>query len=239
MLSPALRGGDNALVSAPEQVGVVTPAPSRRGRVPVWLDRSARVLLLVCLLAGTVGSVLPRFASPAGVDQLTADLDAGRVRAASVESGGTVRWTSDWWQWRRAPAPESGQGAETWLRARAGDSVQVEGRGSSARAVLAEPAWLPLRAAMLAAGVAALVLMFARRRRWLADRSGWFWMFAGGVGAPFYLLLEPEPLWSRPGRLPRLARWRRLPFGPVAGFLLGWVGISAVFIVIDLVGLLS
>lgn len=209
--------------------------------MPAWVDRAARVVLLLALLVGGGASLLPQFATTASLAALDANLSAGRVAVATVEGSGTVRWSADWWRWRRAAVPAGTGDREAWLRDRVagraapdGGPVTVARIGGGLVGRLAEPVWEPLRWTVLAAGLAAFALMFARRRRWFADRSGWFWFFVGGLGAPLFLLLEPEPLWSRPGRAPRWSRWRRLPLGPIGGFLLGWLAVSSVVVTIDL-----
>ncbi|MBE1564298.1 hypothetical protein [Nonomuraea africana] len=184
-----------------------------------------RVVLLAILLWGGVVSGLSTFPREGTAAELRAALDDKDTIVYLVDAR-EVRWSNHPLHWRRLIVNQDGSlssDAGLDLEGRiGGDSdpapedpdepreIDVLLAAAELRGVTVvradgdnwPPAWfedVPARYGWLVplAWFATLLAMLARSRPRYANRWGWFWMFFfGGVGAPLYLLLEPQPIWA-------------------------------------------
>lgn len=204
------------------------------------LDRVLRAVLLLVLLVAGVGMLAvaqPTYREPG---DFLADLRAGRVDVITYDwQTSQLAWGDGWRHWFRTRVPESVADPVDVETADAVDAVDpVPGDTIDLRVVrdalerLDGPAvqefdgdtvfwvhripWDPLRLAAVPAWWLAAGLMLLRPSRRVAGRWAWTWLFTfGQAGALLYLLVEPRPLWRRPGSpLPA-----RVPMNGAAGCL--------------------
>ncbi|MFE3450921.1 hypothetical protein ACFXJ8_18515 [Nonomuraea sp. NPDC059194] len=156
----------------------------------------ARVLLLATLLWGMLLSVLNTVTTEGTKEELRAALHRPDL-VVTVEDTGELRWSASPVGWRSLHPDKPG-------------SMDAELSAAQARGVTVvradrdrwPPDWfeeVPSRYGLLVpvAWFLTLLAMLASSRPRYASRLGWFWLFAiGGVGAPLYLLMEPQPIWA-------------------------------------------
>ncbi|MBB3729719.1 hypothetical protein [Nonomuraea dietziae] len=158
-----------------------------------------RVVLLSILLWGGLVSALSTFTREGTMEELRAALGDGDT-VVYLPHPREVRWSDGPFGWRRLPLDDSRSVREI-------DRLLDAAGPPGATVVRADhdswpPDWfedVPARHAWLVplAWFGTLLAMLARSRPRYANRWGWFWMFSvGGIGAPLYLLLEPQPIWA-------------------------------------------
>jgi hypothetical protein len=198
------------------------------------------------LLLAAGGSALYVKAMPeADFQALLHDVRAGKARSVVIidegGDGATVRWsTGALRHWTtpsgRASLQIEGDGERTVdVRATivrearaAGHPIRIDSHSHAAVWTL-DTWWPALGWLATAAWLLAFAAMLANRRTRYANRWAWFWLCTQGVvGVVFYLLLEPVPLWCRPGRELR-PDWR----------MRGGVGFLTALLLALLVGLLT
>ncbi|WP_431894610.1 hypothetical protein [Nonomuraea sp. bgisy101] len=155
----------------------------------------ARVLLLVTLLWGGILVALGDRATDGTEEELRAALRRSDT-VVLVKDSDELSWSRAPTGWRRLATADPDEWAAEL------DAAEVRGV-----TVVREdgdrwpPHWfeeVPSRYGLLvpAAWFITLLAMLGRSRPRYASRLGWFWLFAvGGVGAPLYLLMEPQPIW--------------------------------------------
>lgn len=155
----------------------------------------ARLLLLVTLLWGTCLVALSTRTTEGTPEELRAAL-RGRDTVVLVAPSGELCWSRTPTGWRRLATTGPGEwAAELDAAETRGVTVVRKDRDSW------PPEWfeeVPSRYGLLvpAAWFITLLAMLSRSRPRYASRLGWFWLFLiGGVGAPVYLLMEPQPIW--------------------------------------------
>lgn len=186
-----------------------------------------RIVLLVLLSLGTFAVNVNGDPTPRTLDDLYADLRAGRVSTIVMDRAwpgyGELTWSEGPLSWYRAFGyikPEVWDPVTTRLDEERLESVRREyldkidaaarigGRpvtvtdrlgamGSLWAYVELQRLWGPLAPLGPVALAIAFLLMLGLPQRRYATRWGWFWLFLRG-GAVAYVLLEPYPIWRRP-----------------------------------------
>ena len=166
-----------------------------------WPGRVVRALAIVVLLLAAATVLLSLSPAWASADAFTGDLAAGRVDYVEYDQQSrTIYWVTDQVRWHTADVPPPPGQGQAWVEqqiAASGHPVAVAYVDNNGpREWIVRVPWAPLRYAVIAVWLLALVHMVARGGHRVANRWAWFWMFTiGQVGALLYLLREPVPLW--------------------------------------------